>query len=211
MADFHFIEDYERHVRALMKQYPLAQAMDLAVGGSWATIQEIELAILRHVGLHDRMGVIDLGCGSGRLAQGLGNSGLKLDYLGIDIVQPLLDYARKISPPNYRFVMNRSLSLPAKDRSFDMMCAFSVFTHLLPQETFIYLEDAHRVLRNGGRVVLSFLELEVPGHWTIFQSTVDSLKANVQAPLNAFLTRDVIKLFASHLGYDVEPHGSPHF
>src|SRR5690242_353564 len=111
MADFHFAEDYEWYVRQLMATHPLPQAMDLA-GGGWELIQQVELAIVEHFGLADGMQVIDLGCGSGRLAQALGRSGLEINYLGVDVVQALLEYARTISPPNYRFVLNRTLTLP---------------------------------------------------------------------------------------------------
>lgn len=33
MAQFHFVEDYERHVAALLEQHPIDEAMSLAVGG----------------------------------------------------------------------------------------------------------------------------------------------------------------------------------
>ncbi len=33
MAQFHFVEDYEKLVAALVNRYPIEQAMSLAVGG----------------------------------------------------------------------------------------------------------------------------------------------------------------------------------
>ena len=98
MAQFHFVEDYERHVANLMRAHPLDEAMSLAVGGSYEVIGGIERAIVTQLGLRDGMALVDLGCGSGRLATALGASGLAIDYLGIDIVQALLDYAASRAP-----------------------------------------------------------------------------------------------------------------
>ncbi len=95
-------------------------------------------------------------------------------------------------------------SFPVNDSSVDMICAFSVFTHLLPEEVYIYLEDAQRVLKAGGRVVLSFLEFTAPSHWKQFQSAVDALKINAPSHLNTFLAREAIETFAVHLGFDCE-------
>ena len=59
-------------------------------------------------------------------------------------------------------MLNRALYIPAPDACADMVCAFSVFTHLLHTETYLYLEDIRRVLRPGGRLVFSFLEFANP-------------------------------------------------
>ena len=98
MAEFHFVEDYERHVQALIAAHPFDEAMSLAVGGAYEIVGEIERDLLRYAGLRDGMALVDLGCGSGRLASALGRS-MRIDYLGTDIVQALLDYAASRTPP----------------------------------------------------------------------------------------------------------------
>src|SRR6476660_5070651 len=113
--------------------------MSLAVGGGYDLIGQIEAAALCHVDLCNGMTLIDLGCGSGRLAVAIRI--VSIDYLGVDIIQDLMDYARTKSPPTYRFVLNRSLNIPAPDASADYVAAFSVFTHLLQPEIFLYMED----------------------------------------------------------------------
>jgi ubiquinone/menaquinone biosynthesis C-methylase UbiE len=200
MANFHFVEDYERYVADLMRQHPLETAMSLAVGGSYEAVGAIEAAILLHAGLAPGMAVVDLGCGSGRLAMALAK-GLDVSYLGLDVVPALLDYARTKAPKAYKFVLNRALSLPVEAQSVDMLCAFSVFTHLLHAETYLYLEDAHRALRPGGRVVLSFLEFAIPDHWAVFERTVQAQRASTVPHLNQFLERNQITVWAQHLGY----------
>jgi len=97
MAQFHFVEEYEMLVAQLIEKYPIDEAMSLAVGGFNQKIGPIEADILRYAGLTDGMSLIDLGCGSGRLASILGQS-MNVDYIGIDIVQSLLDYAKTRLP-----------------------------------------------------------------------------------------------------------------
>jgi SAM-dependent methyltransferase len=203
VAKFHFVEDYERHVAHLLANHPLDVAMSLAVGGSYDAIGAIEKSILVYAGLRDSMSLIDLGCGSGRLTTVLGRE-MKINYLGLDVVQSLLDYARSKAPKNYQFVLNRVLSLPSSDASADMICGFSIFTHLLHEETYLYLEECRRVLRIDGRVVFSFLEFAHEGHWHVFEMTFNSHRIGARGHLNTFIERGVIELWASKLGFVCE-------
>jgi SAM-dependent methyltransferase len=132
MAQFHFVEDYEAHVAGLLKSRQLDQAMSLAEGGSYREIGQIEEQIVRYAGLQDGMSLIDLGCGSGRLAHVLSES-IKIEYLGTDVVQALLDYAKSKCAKNYKFKLHRELSIPAAKKSADTICAFSVFTRFAPR------------------------------------------------------------------------------
>jgi ubiquinone/menaquinone biosynthesis C-methylase UbiE len=207
----HFVSDYTAYVRDLMQKHSLDDAMSYAVGGSYDLTGSLLVEVLERCGLRDGMSVIDLGCGSGRLAKHLGLNFQDLSYLGIDIVQELLDYAATQSPENYRFVLNHSLTLPADDGSADMVAIFSVVTHLLHQESFVYLREAKRVLRPGGRIVFSFLESD--RNWPIFQGMVDRAAAGFKDDqLNMFTERPQIEAWAHRLemdllGYDF---GLPH-
>lgn len=200
MARFHFVEDYERYVARLMKRHPLDEAMSLAVGGGYETIGAIEYEILRHAGLARGDRVVDFGCGSGRLAVALARN-LEVAYHGIDVVDALLAYARRKCPPHYVFTRNRVLTLPVATGSADLICAFSVFTHLLQTETYLYLEDMARCLRPGGTLVCSFLELAAANAWNAFLETVEQQRISMVPNLNMFLERNQIAGFASRLGY----------
>ena len=200
MTKFHFVEDYERHVTKLLEQHSEDEAMSLAVGGSYAEFGAIEGDILAYGGLKHGMSVIDIGCGSGRLASVLKARGFGIDYLGTDVVQSLLDYAAKKSP-GYRFKLHRQLSIPARDASADIISAFSVFTHLLHHETFIYMEEAKRALKPGGKLIFSFLEFAEPGHWSVFSATVEAQRASSVPHLNTFIERNMITIWAARLGF----------
>ncbi len=202
MADFHFTEDYERHVRALKENHPLAEAMSLAVGGDYERFGKIMLGISAYAGLRNGMFVLDLGCGSGRAAKAFSER-FTINYLGLDVVQDLLDYASSVCPSHFQFVLNRSLTLPAADSSVDMVVGFSIFTHLLHEETYLYLEEIHRTLKPGGVLVFSFLEFHMPSHWTVFAATVESQRNSTTPHLNMFMERNQIEAWARHLGYRV--------
>jgi ubiquinone/menaquinone biosynthesis C-methylase UbiE len=203
MAQFHFVEDYEKVVTDLMREHPIDEAMSLAVGGSFDNIGRIEAEILISHGLRDGMRLADLGCGSGRAAVALSKR-LSIEYDGYDIVQQLLDYAASKTPDNYRFHLNRALSVPEPDGSFDFVCAFSLFTHLLHEETFIYMSECHRVLKANGRLVFSFLEFGMPAHWPIFEATVQNCRADTKPHLNMFMERNLIEVFAAKIGFKIE-------
>lgn len=199
MAEFHFVEDYERHVAHLIATMPLDEAMSLAVGGAYDAIGAVERDIMRWAGLRDGMAVLDFGCGSGRLGSSLGRS-FSIDYLGLDIVQSLLDYARSRCPNHFRFALNRSRTIPAADAWADMISSFSVFTHLLHSETYLYLEEMRQVLKPGGRIVMSFLEFASPAHWEPFIGEVNNRREHAGSPLNTMIERPVIDLWCDRLG-----------
>ncbi|TPJ68408.1 class I SAM-dependent methyltransferase [Mesorhizobium sp. B2-7-1] len=203
MAEFHFIEDYEKHVAQLMRDHPIDEAMSLAVGGAYDIIGRIEAEVLIKNGLSDGMRLADIGCGSGRTAVALARR-LRIDYDGYDIIQALLDYAESKTPHSYKFHMNRAVKLPAPNAAFDYICAFSLFTHLLHEETFIYMRDCHRVLKTGGKLLFSFLEFRMPSLWNVFEATVKQYEASTRPHLNMFLERGAIEVFSARIGFRVE-------
>jgi len=201
-TEFHFVQDYQKHVRHLIRSYPLDEAMSLAVSGNYFEVGNIEKDILISYGLKPYMSIVDYGCGSGRLAQALPIE-YNLNYIGIDIIDDLLNYARTKSPLNYKFIRHRELSIPLESESIDMICAFSLFTHLLHEESYIYIEDMKRVLKKGGKLILSFLEFGLQDHWSIFISTVNAQRNNTLPHLNNFIEKSVIKIWAEKLGFEI--------
>jgi ubiquinone/menaquinone biosynthesis C-methylase UbiE len=204
MAQFHFVEDYEKYVAKLIRDYPIDEAMSHAVGGQYDLIGQIEAALLQKLGLANGMRLVDIGCGSGRLAAAL-HGKADISYVGIDIVQSLLDYA-KTKAPKYEFLLHRELSIPQGDSSAHMVCAFSVFTHLLHHESYVYLEECFRVLKPGGCLVFSFLEIAETAHWPVFMHTKKMTQEGTADHLNMFIERGAIAVWAAHLGFAVDQY-----
>ena len=173
------------------------KAMHQAIGGEFEAMGLMEKDLLVAQGLAPEGFVIDVGCGSGRLAVHL-SPYLKGGYLGTDVVPDLLDYARQlVDRPDWRFELADGLTIPAPDSSADVVCFFSVFTHLRHEESYTYLKEARRVLRPGGRIIFSFLEFAIASHWAVFAKNVASVHSDL--PLDQFMSRDGIYSWADHL------------
>jgi ubiquinone/menaquinone biosynthesis C-methylase UbiE len=125
MPQVHFVEDYEKHVADLMAAYPLDEAMSLAVGGNYDDFGRLTGDILTQFGLRDGVALVDLGCGSGRVAKYLGLRFPNLSYVGIDIVQALIDHARQQCPPHFRFIKHQEMTIPLEAQSADFLSALA--------------------------------------------------------------------------------------
>jgi SAM-dependent methyltransferase len=122
--------------------------------------------------------VLEPGCGTGRMAEPLtGYLSAAGSYDGFDVVSDAIRWCvENISShhPNFRFrhvdVFNRAynpggqvdpaaLEFPYGDESFEFVFLTSVFTHMLPADVRHYLGEIRRVLRPGGRCLMTFFLL----------------------------------------------------
>jgi SAM-dependent methyltransferase len=191
-------------VHAIKARMPHDQAMEAAVGGHFRVMGDLQLALLRRYGLRSDDYLIDVGCGSGRLAKPL-SAFLRGPYLGIDLVPALVAHAQRIvGRPDWRFQVIKDLGIPERDGRADMVCFFSVLTHLLHEQSYRYLEEARRVLKPGGAIVFSFLEFREAEHLNVFRQTVEGSKRGRREPLNVFMDRDAIHAWARDLDLTVE-------
>jgi len=201
-SDYRFT--YQRLVDDLKKTHSEEEAMSRAVGGSFEQIGALELALLKRFGLKPSDYVVDVGCGSGRLAKPLSTFS-KGGYLGTDIVPDLLAYAeRLVQRQDWKFEVAKGLSIPEQAGRADFVCFFSVLTHLRHEESFVYLQDAKRVVKSGGKIVFSFLEFAVPAHWEILEYNLRVLASDRIEPLNQFMSRDMVDALADHLELELE-------
>ena len=200
---------YRRHIAQLLKRQP-GSAMSSAVGGNFESFGVLMKQILSGAGLRETDYLIDVGCGSGRLAHVLSIN----RYLGTDVVPELLAHARSLCPlPGWRFELVDDIVIPEADAVADMVCFFSVFTHLLHEDSYRYLLEAWRVLKPAGKVVFSFLEFRAPCTWPVFAHMVAARAAGTQMHHNQFLSRDAIEAWATRSGFRVEAlfdGGVPH-
>ncbi|MEZ0167576.1 class I SAM-dependent methyltransferase [Microvirga sp. TS319] len=202
MPDLNPKRAYQKFFQDLIGAFKPDVARRMFVGGDqdFDRVGSAEFAIIQHFGLKPDASLVDVGCGSGRLARYL-VQWPHLQYLGTDVVPEVIEYCTEAYPRHFRFAEVQNTEIPASDTSADMVAFFSVFTHLLHEQTFQYLSEAKRVLRPGGRIVFSFLEYACAAHHDIFRHTFQHF--DEMRHLNVFIERNAIEFFAAELGLTV--------
>jgi len=123
--------------------------------------------------------VLDVGCGSGRMAMPLSYYiAREGGYYGFDVIQESIDHCkREIEHSAFQFeridlshhlynphgaIHSDTFDFPYPDQFFNTTFAASVFTHLDVPTASNYLRQIWRTLRPGGRAILSFFV--IPAH-----------------------------------------------
>ena len=130
----------------------------------------VKEAVLEKTDLAPSGNVLDIGCGSGRMARHfLDHIEPPGRYVGMDIQKPFIEWCNEhLGGANGAFefhhqdIYNGSYNLegetkaseyrfPFEDGSFDAVILYSVFTHLLPEDAANYMREIARLLKPGGR------------------------------------------------------------
>lgn len=119
--------------------------------------------LLRHAGFESAGTVVELGCGTGRLAARLLERQLPAEatYVGFDISRTMVDLARsRVAPWAGRAeirLTEGSPKLPLEDGVCDRFLSTYVLDLLSDGEIHAVLDEARRVLAPGGRLCLASL------------------------------------------------------
>lgn len=195
---------YESAYERLARTEPPEVSIGL---GNFDLIGKIELGILLAEGLKPSDVVVDLGCGTDRLAVHLIPRLTAGRYVGIDISKTMLRQAKLRTAGlggsvEWKHQVTTQFDLP--DASADTMCAFSVFTHMEAEDTWRYLVAILRVVRPGGKLILSCLPLSLPGSRQVFldQARLD-LQERWAGVRNVVTTEETIEILAGMAGWKV--------
>jgi SAM-dependent methyltransferase len=110
--------------------------------------------------------VLDFGCGAGRTLRHFLEEADRYEFYGCDIDGPSIDWlTENLSPPLHVFQSRELPSLPQPDGFFDLVYAFSVFTHLADHWAG-WLLELHRVLEPEGLLFATFLS---EPHWETYE------------------------------------------
>ena len=131
-------------------------------------------------------------------------------YIGIDVSQEMLrrlDERLRALPgsPCRVSLMHQPLdTFPIVDCSVDMVCAFSVFTHMEHEDTFRYLRDARRMVRTGGRLVFSCLAIDSAlGRSVFLESAAVNVQTRWRKIRNVSTSREMMQEIAQLAGWSL--------
>ncbi len=152
------------------------EQMQAAVGKTPSAFAYLEVGrtmkedIVLYTGIGPTASILDVGCGSGRIARHFVDLVQPPGrYVGMDVVKPFVGWCEEnISPANRAFSFYHQdiynglynpegrhraseYRFPFEDESFDLIFLASVFTHLLPEDALNYLKEIRRLLKPDGR------------------------------------------------------------
>jgi SAM-dependent methyltransferase len=125
--------------------------------------------------------VLDFGCGAGRILRTAVTEDPDAEFWACDIHAPSVAWLTEhLSPPAHIFQSEAWPPLGQPDRRFDLIYAFSVFTHLLDSWS-AWLLELHRVLTDDGVLIVTVVG---PGHATFKAEPIgeDIIGMNVMSP-----------------------------
>ena len=118
---------------------------------------------------------LDFGCGCGRLARYLLETGDARSYTGVDVDADQIAWAARNLSGRFS-VMRPDPPLDFPDASFDVVMAISIFTHFNEDEQLAWLAETRRLLRPGGLLVATTHAEELArGHPTLRETDFRAL------------------------------------
>lgn len=146
----------------------------------WSHVVGIFQTIMyMHLEQKENNRVLDIGCGTGILGIAaepfLGENG---HYVGIDVLKEDIEFCRNQYPQDkYTFQhldVHNTVYTPEQasqnqpwdqpDNSFDLVTALSVWTHMNEETAFFYFKEVSRVLKPGGKALITFFYLDEHYH-----------------------------------------------
>ena len=145
--------------------------------------------------------VLDFGCSSGRVVRVLAAAHPEVEWHGCDPIPDAIEWARA-NLPGIRFERSPEYPpLPYEDGRFDAVFAISIWSHFGEQAALDWLAEMHRMIRPGGRLLLTS-----HGEQTIVHTGNEGVRSTEQlADVRQALARDGF-WYAAEFG-DLGDHG----
>jgi SAM-dependent methyltransferase len=114
--------------------------------------------------------VLDLGCGAGRFLGALREAGA--DPVGVELAEGALERARRNVPGAELHLLAPGGEIPLEDASVDLVWCSEVLEHV--PDTAGLLSEARRVLRTGGRLLVTTPSHDLPRRLLIALARFDA-------------------------------------
>ena len=151
--------------------------------------------------------VLDLGCGDCYITNVISK---KSDVIGADISQKALKLGKSIYP-NLKVLTGSAVSIPLKKNSVDFVTTSKIIEHLTPDDAEKMLEEIKRVLKSGGKLILSTSNpLNI---WEKILHIYLKFKSEEEEHIKEYLTEDLYQTVNSHLSIEkiIEKADPPFF
>ena len=140
--------------------------------------------------------VLEIGCGVGRVGKPI--SKLCKKWIGTDISSNMLGHARKrledIQNIELLELSDVGLAEISTD-SVDLVYCTVVFMHLYEWDRYKYVKEAHRVLKEGGRLFVDNFDITTDIGWKLFEEGYN-IPASERPPyLSSFSTGDELSTY----------------
>ncbi len=99
--------------------------------------------------------VLDFGCGCGRVLSYMPSGG-NTRYFGVDLRDDALEWLRETMPEGTFVPGTETPPVDIGAQDFDLIYAVSVLTHLTREQEGAWLDEWHRLLKDGGCVIATF-------------------------------------------------------
>jgi SAM-dependent methyltransferase len=112
--------------------------------------------------------VVDIGCGLGKFVPAVLTLPKPVLYIGLDIREGAIDKARNtynlpnvefhlvdVNNPFYNANNDKSSPYPVESESATLITALSVWTHLSPSDALYYFKEIERMLKPGGKAIIT--------------------------------------------------------
>lgn len=224
-----FIMDIYDTIKGRSKHLPRRSMIFVGDGDFIKTGEEFFNYFKEIGGLKSNDKVLDIGCGIGRmslpLTKYLFQGG---EYYGFDIVKKGIDWCNNnisTSYPNFHFehvdiynkmynpngtIQSSEFKFPYDNEKFDFAFLTSVFTHMFRKDIEQYMKEISRVLKKGGRCLVTFFLINdisralikkgVSTKEFIYQIDENSFSIDEKIPESAFSFNEkyIMELFKSN-------------
>ncbi len=158
--------------------------------------------------------VLDIGCGRGDILEHF--SGQEIDYLGLDVSEEYIDWARRCYGDRARFLC-RGVSPAAIDEraSFDLVLSVGVIHHLSDEEALELFELSRSALKPQGRLVTfdgcyvrdqarlsRFIVSRDRGHYVRTEEAYVALAERFFSRVEARIRTDLLRIPYTHIILD---------